>query len=97
MAWTVATDYSRVPNAPDRVLVRLDIMAGARRIGSVTIRPDHDEAWHLKQAHRIAAVHELYDVVRASVQYLDETIGLNPGARTLVQTMHAALTKAEGR
>lgn len=54
------------------VLYRLPDDSHGRRscvICGVQIRPDHDDAWHLKQAHRIAAVNEMHAALKLAEQY----------------------------
>lgn len=100
MSWTVRARYSNLPGEKDQHLVALDVVDGSRVICGVQIRPDHDEAWHLKQAHRIAAVNELHDALEDALGWIDpdDTRLVNRDeCKATDDRCKAALAKAEGR
>jgi hypothetical protein len=52
----------------------------------------------LGNAQLVAAAPDLYEAIRSSMQYLDETIGpCDEGCECILHGLHAALAKAEGR
>lgn len=87
MSWTVIRRYASLPGEQKQSLVRLDVVAGDRVICGIPIRPPHDEAWHLKIAHQIAAAPELEHACRCVLM----------GVLNASEKAEAALRKAGGR